>query len=223
MRKTLLTVYIRQHCHLCEQMVQALEPWRQGHGLGLELLDVDADPVLAARYGERVPVLTRGEQVICEFALDEDALVRALDLGAASSTLREASTYERIYAIARRIPPGSVATYGQIAAMEGRATPRMVGYAMAALPAGSDVPWQRVINARGEVSQRSGGGGTSRQRDRLEAEGVFFDASGRVDFARAGWSGPDPAWLARHGFFVAPGPAGRGRSAPATPPGRRRL
>jgi methylated-DNA-protein-cysteine methyltransferase-like protein len=92
----------------------------------------------------------------------------------------------------------------------------MVGYAMAALPAGSDVPWQRVINARGEVSARSGGGGTARQRERLEAEGVYFDARGRVDLARAGWDGPPAQWLARHGFHAT---APRGRRADAVVPG----
>jgi len=217
MTQRVFTVYIRRHCHLCEQMVETLGPWRDGHGLLLELVDVDEDPVLAARYGERVPVLVEGEAVIAEFFLDEAVLAQRLGCDPRAGELREASTYERIHAIARRIPPGRVATYGQIAAIEGRATARMVGYAMAALPANSDVPWQRVINARGEVSERSGGGGTLRQRQRLESEGVFFDARGRVDFSRAGWDGPDPAWLAQHGFRAAPV-----TQAPARRGGRRR-
>ena len=54
---------------------------------------------------------------------------------AVDSPLADASSYERIYAIARQIPPGKVATYGQIAAIEGRCTPRRVGYAMAHMPA----------------------------------------------------------------------------------------
>lgn len=116
--------------------------------------------------------------------------------------------YARIYDIVRQIPRGRVATYGQVAAIEGHCSARMVGYAMAALPEGSNVPWQRVINARGQVSERAGGGGTSPQRRRLEAEGVFFDSRGRVDFARAGWDGPDPRWLAHHGFRCAPRPRG---------------
>lgn len=199
-----LTVYIRRHCHLCEQMVHALEPWRQGYGLIVELVDIDEDPVLAARFGERVPVLVEAEEILAEFFLDERALQRHLGLGDTAGNLRAAGVYERIYAIARQIPAGKVATYGQVAKIEGHATARMVGYAMAALKADSDVPWQRVINARGEISERSGGGGTSRQREHLDAEGVFFNARGRVDFSRAGWEGPPAPWCAMHGFHMLP-------------------
>jgi methylated-DNA-protein-cysteine methyltransferase-like protein len=98
--------------------------------------------------------------------------------------------YERVYEVARAIPRGTVATYGQIAAIVGRCTPRQVGYAMAAVPFGSDVPWQRVINARGMVSERSAGDGSEVQRALLEAEGVRFDEQGRVDLAVFGWKGP---------------------------------
>ncbi len=208
MDEQVLTVYLRRHCHLCERMLRALEPWREAHELALDLVDVDEDPVLAARFGDRVPVLAAGEQVLAEFFLDEAVLARHLGTGEAGGGLRDAGRYERIHAIVRQIPAGRVASYGQVAAMEGHCTARMVGYAMAALPEGSNVPWQRVINARGQVSERAGGGGTSPQRRRLEAEGVFFDSRGRVDFARAGWDGPDPRWLAHHGFRCAPRPRG---------------
>ena len=63
---------------------------------------------------------------------------------------------------------------------------RQVGYALAALPDDSDVPWHRVINAKGEISPRSSGEGHD-QRALLEAEGVAFDASGRIMRARAFW------------------------------------
>jgi methylated-DNA-protein-cysteine methyltransferase-like protein len=220
MNQRVFTLYIRRHCQLCEQMLHALAPWCDGHDLALEAVDVDTDPVLAARYGERVPVLAEGEDVIAELLLDEAVLARRLGV-AADGGLREAGTYPRIYALARQIPAGKVATYGQLAAIEGRATARMVGYAMAALPAGSDVPWQRVINARGEVSARSGGGGTARQRERLEAEGVYFDARGRVDLVRAGWDGPPAPWLARHGFHAAALPVRRADAVVPGAPARR--
>ncbi|MFT5172031.1 MAG: methylated-DNA-protein-cysteine methyltransferase-like protein [Gammaproteobacteria bacterium] len=197
-----LTVYVRRHCHLCEQMVNALEPWRQGYDLRLDLVDVDEDPVLAARFGERVPVLSDGDTIVAEFFLDEGALRRHLQINETASELHAAGVYARIYAIVRQIPAGKVATYGQIAKVEGHATARMVGYAMAALRGDNDVPWQRVINARGEVSERAGGGGTSRQRTWLDAEGVLFNARGRVDFSRAGWDGPSAAWCAVHGFHL---------------------
>ena len=124
-----------------------------------------------------------------------------------SESLRDAGRYSRIYAIVRQIPRGRIATYGQIAAIEGNATARMIGYALAALSASDrEVPWQRVLNRTGALSERSGGGGTSRQRRALEAEGVLFDAQGHIDFDTFGWDGPDIDWIERHGFQPAPRP-----------------
>jgi methylated-DNA-protein-cysteine methyltransferase-like protein len=96
--------------------------------------------------------------------------------------------YSRIYGLVRRSPPGRVATYGAIARVVG-CTARTVGFAMAALPAGHDLPWQRVINSHGTVSPRRNGDGDVIQRLLLEAEGVEFDARGRVDLSRYGWEG----------------------------------
>jgi methylated-DNA-protein-cysteine methyltransferase-like protein len=91
--------------------------------------------------------------------------------------------------VVRRIPIGKVATYGQIAMLAGLPRqPRQVGYALHALPEGSDVPWQRVINAKGEVSPRSVPGVEDLQRAVLESEGIVFDRRGRVDLARHQWS-----------------------------------
>ena len=97
------------------------------------------------------------------------------------------STYARVYAVVRRVPAGRVATYGQVARVAGLGEhARMVGYALAALPNGTTVPWHRVINAQGTVSRRRSGDSLS-QRMRLEREGVRFDARGRASFARFGW------------------------------------
>lgn len=97
-------------------------------------------------------------------------------------------THQRIYAVVRRIPRGRVATYGQVASLAGwPGRARQVGYALHALPAGSRVPWHRVINARGEVSRRSAPGPELSQRMLLEREGVRFDARGRVDLSVCGW------------------------------------
>ena len=93
--------------------------------------------------------------------------------------------YERIYDVVRRIPAGRVATYGQVAALAGRA--RQVGYALHALEEGSGVPWQRVINAKGEVSPRATPGWEGYQRHLLEEEGVELDARGRIDLACFRW------------------------------------
>jgi methylated-DNA-protein-cysteine methyltransferase-like protein len=98
--------------------------------------------------------------------------------------------YRKIYAVIARIPRGQVATYGQVAALAGLpGHARQVGTALGCLPEGSPVPWQRVINARGEVSPRGGGLGISEgfQRHLLEEEGVCFDARGRIDLERFGW------------------------------------
>jgi len=118
-------------------------------------------------------------------------------------SLKDAPVYERIYAVVRQIPRGRVATYGQVAAIVGGCTARMVGYAMAALPY-PDVPWQRVINRQGKVSARTSGHGSALQRQLLEAEEVEFDAADRVNFSQVGWSGPDWAWLEQHGFYPVP-------------------
>jgi methylated-DNA-protein-cysteine methyltransferase-like protein len=103
------------------------------------------------------------------------------------------SLYERIYEVTRRIPAGKVATYGQIARMAGIPKgARQVGYAMAALGRGRprpDVPWHRVVNAKGESSI----GGD--QIMRLEAEGVAFDERGRIDLSQSGWDEPGEGGL----------------------------
>ena len=108
--------------------------------------------------------------------------------------------YHRIYEVVRHIPPGRVATYGQVAVVVGPpVTARQVGDAMAALrdaSPGLSVPWQRVINAQGKVSTGR------RQQHLLEQEGVVFNAKGCTDLRRFGWQGPDPAWAEAHGFAL---------------------
>ncbi len=120
------------------------------------------------------------------------------------TSLQQSPVYLRIYAVARQIPRGRVATYGQIAAIVGDCTPRMVGYAMAAVPAGSDVPWHRVINAQGKISLRADSRGSAEQRARLEAEGIHFDADSRVNLRRVQWPGPSVEWLLENGFDLGP-------------------
>ena len=97
---------------------------------------------------------------------------------------------EVVSEILRWIPEGSVVTYGQIAALAGRPRgARQVGSVLSGLPESTDVPWHRVINARGEVSDRGSGDGIREgfQRHLLEEEGVEFTASGRIDLARYRW------------------------------------
>ncbi len=101
--------------------------------------------------------------------------------------------YDRIYEIVCRIPEGHVATYGQVARLAGiPAGARQVGYAMAALGRGAprpDVPWHRVVNAKGESS--IGG----EQVARLEAEGIAFDENGRIDLREHRWQDDEQEML----------------------------
>ena len=94
----------------------------------------------------------------------------------------------RIYAVVKRIPRGRVATYGQVATLAGLdGHARQVGYALHDLPPQSNVPWHRVINARGEISARSAGDSHELQRMLLEAEGVDFSLDGRVELKKYRW------------------------------------
>ena len=103
----------------------------------------------------------------------------------------------QVWEVVRQVPAGKVATYGQIARLlppppgvevKSYLTlgPRWVGSAMAKCP--QDVPWQRVINSKGEISLRPG---AEHQRRLLEEEGVEFNLRGRVDLALFGWQ-PSP-------------------------------
>jgi len=101
--------------------------------------------------------------------------------------------YEDVYAVVCLIPPGKVATYGQIAAIVGspRAA-RAVGYALSNLrfTPREDVPWHRVINAQGSISGRGDVARAERQRHLLEKEGLTFDGNGCVDLTECRWEGP---------------------------------
>lgn len=112
-----------------------------------------------------------------------------------SSPPNQQNYYEEVWMIVRQIPRGKVASYGQIAKMipppngvdieaYKAFAPRWVGGAMANCP--DDVPWQRVINSKGEISERQG---AEKQRQLLEQEDIKFDAKNRIDLKIFGWSG----------------------------------
>ncbi|WP_432695728.1 MGMT family protein [Marinobacterium sp. YM272] len=93
---------------------------------------------------------------------------------------------ERIWQVVAAIPQGRVATYGQVAALAGAPRhARYVGTVLKHLPAGSTLPWFRVLNAKGELSFPKDSSAYQRQREALEAEGVVFIA-GRVNLATFG-------------------------------------
>lgn len=97
------------------------------------------------------------------------------------------SLYQDIYTIVKRIPAGTVTSYGRIARMV-NCNARQVGYAMAATPSDQAIPWHRVINSKGEISARKEGDSDQRQRQKLIDEGVVFDQQGRVNFDKFGWA-----------------------------------
>ncbi|UCE89434.1 MAG: glutaredoxin family protein [Pseudomonadota bacterium] len=74
MTEAALTVFVRSGCHLCEEMLRDLEPWRREVGFELQVVDIDGDAALEAKYGARVPVLAGGENELCQFSLDEHAV-----------------------------------------------------------------------------------------------------------------------------------------------------
>ena len=115
-----------------------------------------------------------------------------------SSPPNQSAYYEQVWNLVRQIPRGMVAAYGQIAQMlpipngvdfesYKAFSPRWVGGAMANCP--DDVPWQRVINSQGKISERDG---AERQRLLLEEEGVVF-VKDKVDLKKYGWQGPGDA------------------------------
>ena len=99
----------------------------------------------------------------------------------------KAGLYADIYYVVRHIPPGMVATYGQIACIvDSPNSARQVGWALAALTnhfVDEPVPWQRVVNAKGEA--RMG----KEQIALLQEEGIKFGEGGRIDLDLFGWDG----------------------------------
>jgi thiol-disulfide isomerase/thioredoxin len=72
----LLTVYGREHCHLCQDMIAALQKLRASYPFRLEVIDVDSDTDLQSRYGQRVPVLMAEDKEICHYHLNLNAFAR---------------------------------------------------------------------------------------------------------------------------------------------------
>jgi methylated-DNA-protein-cysteine methyltransferase-like protein len=99
------------------------------------------------------------------------------------------SSYETIYNVVRKIPHGQVATYGQVADLAnlpGRA--RLVGYALFRVAPDADIPWHRVINAKGKISESPVRYGSDHwQRSLLEAEGIQFDRTGKINLRQYRW------------------------------------
>ncbi len=107
-------------------------------------------------------------------------------------TAQISSKYAQIYRIVRDIPHAQVATYGQIADLAGLpGQARLVGYALFRVAGSDDVPWHRVINAKGMISESPFREGNDYlQRSLLESEGIPFDATGKINLHQYRWQ-PD--------------------------------
>jgi methylated-DNA-protein-cysteine methyltransferase-like protein len=118
---------------------------------------------------------------------------------------------QQVYEIVAAIPPGRLMTYGGIAALipppagidplaYTSIRARWAGYAMAECP--PDLPWHRVINAKGQISPRHGHG-PHIQRQLLIEEGIQVSPKGRVDLPAFLWE-PEARWLRAHGLLDDP-------------------
>jgi len=106
--------------------------------------------------------------------------------------------FDKVYRLVCLVPPGKVATYGQIATLLGHPrAARTVGWALHSL---SDeqarvVPWQRVIGVGGRITTSCQTHSAQLQRQLLEEEGIEFDCRGDIEMERFRWEGPDLAEL----------------------------
>ena len=101
------------------------------------------------------------------------------------------NTFEKIYAVVKKIPKGKVATYGQIALYAGnRHWSQVVGYALHSNADPSTIPCHRVVNRLGETSKAFVFGGADRQAELLISEGVEVK-DGKVDLEKYLWNGID--------------------------------
>ena len=96
---------------------------------------------------------------------------------------------QRVSRVVREILRGRVATYGEVALLAGLpGGARQVGYALNRLPDNLDIPWQRVINAKGKVSPRANPIYEKIQKQILETEGIRFDSQGRISLETYQWN-----------------------------------
>jgi methylated-DNA-protein-cysteine methyltransferase related protein len=102
------------------------------------------------------------------------------------------SKYQVIYDVVRKIPVGKVLTYGQVAELAGLyGKARLAGYALFRVELESDIPWQRVVNAKGEISYSEARcGGDYLQKTLLEQEGIEFKVNNCIDLKKYRWQPP---------------------------------
>jgi methylated-DNA-protein-cysteine methyltransferase-like protein len=94
----------------------------------------------------------------------------------------------RIWQVVKLIPPGKVATYGDVARYAGLpGAARRVGRALRGLPEDTALPWHRVINAQGVLVVPGGNAARDIQREKLENEGITFKSCSRLNLRQYRW------------------------------------
>lgn len=104
---------------------------------------------------------------------------------------------QRVYDLVAEVPKGEAASYGMIASLLPGFGPRQVGSALAKLPAGSKIPWHRIVQSSGAIADRAG---AACQRELLASEGVRFRKNGHVVWAAHRWRGPSQGWIEKSGL-----------------------
>lgn len=98
--------------------------------------------------------------------------------------------YQAVYKLVKQIPPGKVATYGQVAALLGKPrAAQLIGWALKVCP--NDVPWQRVLNREGRISIENLNTSKDEQAERLRNEAVcvnFREGNFWVDLNQYLWN-----------------------------------
>lgn len=100
----------------------------------------------------------------------------------------------------KSIPYGKVATYGQIATKAGNHRgARQVARVLHSMTHKHELPWQRIINSKGCIALKEDG--FQRQKEALEAEGVFVAPNGKIDLEIYGWSQKSEGESVEFSFF----------------------
>ncbi len=73
------TIYSRPECHLCDEMLEALNKWKRRFNFKVQMVNIDQDSSLITRFAARIPLLAMGDIEICEYHLDEKALLHFVE------------------------------------------------------------------------------------------------------------------------------------------------
>lgn len=110
--------------------------------------------------------------------------------------------YQKVYNVVKKIPYGKVASYGMIArAIGAPGAAKLVGYALHSLPTETDVPWHRVVSAKGLISLYKLGILGEIQREMLEREGIVVNEFEQIDMERYAWKGINNSKTNKRGTY----------------------